>query len=40
MKKIKSPWCLAYEQNKDHYSKEDIDNMLLCEIEELLNLEK
>ena len=33
----KNPLDLAYEQNSDHYSKADIDDMLYCEIEELLN---
>ena len=33
----KDPWDLAYEQNSDYYSKADIDDMLYCEIEELLN---
>ena len=33
----KNPWDLAYEQNSEYYSKSDIDDMLYCEIEELLN---
>jgi len=37
MKTIKNPWDLAYEQNSYYYSKADIDDMLYCEIEELLN---
>ena len=37
MKTIKNLWDLAYEQNSDYYSKADIDDMLYCEIEELLN---
>lgn len=37
MKTIKNPWELAYEQNIEYYSKADIDDMLYCEIEELLN---
>jgi len=37
MSKIKNPWDLAYEQNKEHYTKADIDDMLYCEIDELLN---
>lgn len=35
-KKHQSPWDLAYEQNKDRYTKEQIDEMLLCEIQELI----
>lgn len=34
--KHQSPWDLAYEQNKDRYTKEQIDEMLLCEIQELI----
>ena len=37
MKTIKNPWDLAYEQNSEYYSKAEIDDMLYCEIEELLN---
>ena len=37
MKTIKNLWDLAYEQNSEYYSKADIDDMLYCEIEELLN---
>tara|TARA_R110002020_G_scaffold2184_7_gene10083 strand:- start:224 stop:343 length:120 start_codon:yes stop_codon:yes gene_type:complete len=39
MKTIKNPWDLAYEQNKDYYTRADIDDMLYCEIEELLSYE-
>ncbi len=35
----KNPWDLAYALTKDHYSKADIDDMLFCEIEELINQE-
>ena len=35
-----SPWDIAYELYKGNYTKEQIDEMLLCEINELLgNLE-
>ena len=30
------PWTLAYELYKDHYSKDEIDEMLFCEITELI----
>ena len=36
---IKNPWDLAYEEFKDVYSRADIDDMLFCEIEELINQE-
>jgi hypothetical protein len=36
MNTITSPWDLAYIKFKDCYSKDEIDNMLWCEIEELL----
>lgn len=39
MSKIKNPWDLAYELNKEYYSRADIDDMLFCEIEELINQE-
>ena len=34
--KHQCPWDLAYEQNKDRYTREQIDEMLLCEIQELI----
>ncbi len=34
--KDQCPWDLAYEQNKYRYTKEQIDEMLLCEIQELI----
>ncbi len=37
--KQKNPWDLAYELSKDYYTRADIDEMLFCEIEELLNQE-
>ena len=40
MNKITSPWDLAYIKFKDCYSKDEIDNMLWCEIEELLSNEE
>ena len=36
---IKNPWDLAYEEFKDVYSRADIDEMLLCEIQELIGYE-
>ena len=36
MSRIMSPWELAYTKLKEHYSKDQIDDMLWCEIEELL----
>jgi hypothetical protein len=36
---MKDPWELAYELNKEYYTKEEIDEMLFCEIQELLNQE-
>ncbi len=36
-KSIKCPWDLAYEKYKDVYSRADIDDMLFCEIDELIN---
>ena len=35
-KTITCPWTLAYELYKDHYSKDEIDEMLFCEITELI----
>tara|TARA_R100000935_G_C2836851_1_gene168597 strand:+ start:3323 stop:3448 length:126 start_codon:yes stop_codon:yes gene_type:complete len=37
--KYKNLWDLAYELSKEHYSRADIDDMLFCEIEELINQE-
>ncbi len=41
---VKSPWDLAYELvstwDGNKYSKADIDDMLFCEIDELLNQEQ
>ena len=39
MSKSKNPWDLAYEHNKDRYTKEQIDEMLFCEIQELIHQE-
>ena len=36
MSKQKSPWDLAYELNKEFYTKDQIDDMTLVEIAELL----
>tara|TARA_R110000803_G_scaffold34220_2_gene74827 strand:- start:647 stop:769 length:123 start_codon:yes stop_codon:yes gene_type:complete len=37
MNKEQNPWAIAYEELKEFYTKEQIDDMLLCEIEELLS---
>jgi len=34
---VKNPWDLVYELYKDHYSRAQIDEMLFCEVEELMN---
>jgi len=34
---VKNLWDLVYELYKDHYSREQIDEMLFCEVEELIN---
>ena len=34
--KIYCPWAHAYELCKDYYTQEEIDDMLFCEITELL----
>ena len=39
-KKEMNPWDIAYELYKGYYTKEQIDEMLLCEINELLGNEK
>ena len=36
MKKNYNPWDIAYELSKEYYSREQIDEMLLCEIEEII----
>ena len=33
---MKCPWEVAYQLHKDRYTKDDIDEMLLCEINELI----
>ena len=40
MSRIMSPWELAYTKLKEHYSKDQIDDMLWCEVEELLTIEE
>lgn len=35
--KTGNPWDLAYEEYKDVYTKEQIDEMTLCEVAELLD---
>ena len=40
--KIDGPYCIwehAYQLSKPHYTREQIDEMLLCEIDEILNQE-
>ena len=37
MNATNNPWEIAYIELKDHYTKEQIDDMLLCEIEEILS---
>ena len=39
-KKEMNPWDIAYELYKGYYTKEQIDEMLLCEINELLAFSK
>jgi hypothetical protein len=34
---VKNPWDLAYELCKEYYTRADIDEMLFCEVEELIN---
>jgi len=34
---VKNPWDLVYEAYKYHYSRAQIDEMLFCEVEELMN---
>jgi len=34
---VKNPWDLVHEAYKDHYSRAQIDEMLFCEVEELIN---
>tara|TARA_R110000765_G_scaffold45489_5_gene94091 strand:+ start:693 stop:818 length:126 start_codon:yes stop_codon:yes gene_type:complete len=36
MKKNYNPWDVAYELSRGYYSREQIDEMLLCEIEEII----
>ena len=36
MKKSYNPWEHAYQLSKPHYTREEIDEMLLCEIEEII----
>jgi len=35
-----NPWDVAYEQLKDHYTKEQVDEMTICELEEILSYEE
>ena len=34
------PWEIAYVKLKEHYTREQIDEMMWCEIEELLSYHK
>jgi len=34
--KIYCPWAVAYELCKDYYTQEEIDDMLFCEVKELI----
>ena len=34
--KIYCPWAHAYELCKDYYTQEEIDDMLFCEVKELI----
>jgi hypothetical protein len=34
---VKNPWDLAYELCQEYYTRADIDEMLFCEVEELIN---
>ena len=34
---VKNPWDLVYEAYKDHYSREQIDEMLFNEVQELIS---
>ena len=36
----KNPWDYAYELCKDHYSRADIDDMLYCEIQEIIGYDE
>jgi hypothetical protein len=40
MEKDFNPWDIAYEELKDHYTKEQINEMALCELEEILSYEE
>ena len=34
---VRNPWDLVYEAYKDNYSRKQIDEMLFCEVEEIIN---
>lgn len=34
-----SPWDVAYECNKEFYTRAEIDDMMMCELEELATYE-
>ena len=38
MKGKYNPWDIAYELAKEDYSKEAIDEMLMCEIQEIIDI--
>jgi len=37
MRETLNPWDLVYNLYKEHYTKEQIDDMLMCELTELIN---
>ncbi len=37
MRERLDPWALVYNLYKEHYTKEQIDEMLMCELTELIN---
>ncbi len=37
MRERLNPWDLVYNLYKEHYTKEQIDEMLMCELTELIN---
>ena len=37
MRETLNPWDLVYNLYKEHYTREQIDEMLMCELTELIN---
>jgi hypothetical protein len=37
MRHTPNPWDLVYNLYKEHYTREQIDEMLMCELTELIN---